>query len=217
MWRPRKARSTLCGARSAPHRPSRDRPCVGPSLRTAGLGFFAVSTVTSRTAPGLVYNRQNGSQAPQRTDRAHDARKYARQRRAIARRVPLGMPPQDDHERRPMARSRAGADVRAADGLVRIERPCLPRRGHIKAGAAAAREPDRGAVVAVRRPAAGHRMTEDDQQNQNPRGPLFALAAMVVIFVLGLLVFKTLYTSRRLEDCFLSGRTNCAPIESPAQ
>jgi hypothetical protein len=62
----------------------------------------------------------------------------------------------------------------------------------------------------------GHRMT-DDQQNQNPRGPLFALAAVVVIFVLGLVVFRTLYTSRRLEDCFLSGRTNCAPIESPTQ
>jgi hypothetical protein len=60
-------------------------------------------------------------------------------------------------------------------------------------------------------------MTEDDQQNESPRGPLFALAAMVVLFVLGLLVFKTLYTSRRSEDCFLSGRTNCAPIESPAQ
>jgi hypothetical protein len=72
-------------------------------------------------------------------------------------------------------------------------------------------------VVAVRRPAAGHRMTEDDQQNQNPRGPLFALAAVVVIFVLGLLLFRTLYTSRRLEDCFLSGRTNCAPIESPSR
>jgi hypothetical protein len=60
-------------------------------------------------------------------------------------------------------------------------------------------------------------MTEDDQRNENPRGPLFALAAVVVIFVVGLLVFRTLYTSRRLEDCVLSGRTNCAPIESPAQ
>jgi hypothetical protein len=58
-------------------------------------------------------------------------------------------------------------------------------------------------------------MTEDDQQNENPRGPLFALAAVVVIFVLGLLLFRTLYASRRLEDCLLSGRTNCAPIESP--
>jgi hypothetical protein len=32
-------------------------------------------------------------------------------------------------------------------------------------------------------------MTEDDQQNQNPRGPLIGLAAVVVIFVLGLLLF----------------------------
>jgi hypothetical protein len=63
----------------------------------------------------------------------------------------------------------------------------------------------------------GHRMTEGDQQNQNPRGPLIALAAVAVIFVLGLLLFRTLYASRRLEDCLLSGRTNCAPIESPTQ
>src|SRR5271154_2808446 len=60
-------------------------------------------------------------------------------------------------------------------------------------------------------------MTEGDQQNQNPRGPLIALAAVVAIFVLGLLLFRTLYASRRLEDCLLSGRTNCAPIESPTQ
>jgi hypothetical protein len=60
-------------------------------------------------------------------------------------------------------------------------------------------------------------MTKHDRQNQNPRGALIALAAVVIIFVLGLLLFKTLYASRRLEDCLLSGRTNCAPNESPTQ
>jgi hypothetical protein len=60
-------------------------------------------------------------------------------------------------------------------------------------------------------------MANDDRQSQNSRGPLIALAAVVLIFVVGLLLFRTLYTSRRMEDCLLSGRTNCAPIEAPGQ
>jgi len=60
-------------------------------------------------------------------------------------------------------------------------------------------------------------MTNDDRQKQNSRGPLIALATVALIFVLGLLLFRTLYASRRMEDCLLSGRTNCAPIEVPGQ
>jgi hypothetical protein len=59
-------------------------------------------------------------------------------------------------------------------------------------------------------------MADDDQQKQNSRGPLIALVTVVLIFVVGLLLFRTLYSSRRMEDCLLSGRTNCAPIDAPA-
>jgi hypothetical protein len=48
---------------------------------------------------------------------AHDPRQHARQRRAVARRVVLAVPPSDDHERGPVAQSSASADIRPAYGL----------------------------------------------------------------------------------------------------
>ena len=57
-------------------------------------------------------------------------------------------------------------------------------------------------------------MADGDPQNQSRRGPLFALLAVVVIFVIGWLLARELYSDSRMEDCLLSGRTNCAPIET---
>jgi hypothetical protein len=55
---------------------------------------------------------------------ADDPRQHALQRRAVARRVVLAVPSPGDPERGPMARSRAGADVRAAhDGHPVREQP----------------------------------------------------------------------------------------------
>jgi hypothetical protein len=81
---------------------------------------------------------------------------HARQRRAVARRVVLAVPPPDNHERRPVVRSRAGANIRPTHGVhpVRNHR-C--RRATELAGTATAREPDRGAMavsVELRRPLA---------------------------------------------------------------
>jgi hypothetical protein len=57
-------------------------------------------------------------------------------------------------------------------------------------------------------------MADDDNANNNRRGPLLALAVTVIIFVVGWLLVQELHKSGQLEDCILSGRTNCEPIPS---
>ena len=53
-----------------------------------------------------------------------------------------------------------------------------------------------------------------------PRGPpsrraaLVGLLAAVALIALGLLLVKLLGDSGRLQDCAMSGRTNCAPIDA---
>jgi hypothetical protein len=60
-------------------------------------------------------------------------------------------------------------------------------------------------------------MPDEDNDDQSRRGPLIAIGAVAVIFIVGLLLFRELSNSARLQDCILSGRTNCAPIERPGQ
>ena len=43
-------------------------------------------------------------------------------------------------------------------------------------------------------------------------GPLIALGVVVVLFVVGWLLARELYATGRLEDCYMSGRTNCEPV-----
>jgi hypothetical protein len=45
------------------------------------------------------------------------------------------------------------------------------------------------------------------------RGAVIGLLVALVLIALGLLLVKLLGSSTRLEDCAMSGRTNCAPIE----
>lgn len=61
------------------------------------------------------------------------------------------------------------------------------------------------------------RMPEHDNRNGNQRGPLIALGVTVFLFVVGWLVAHELYKGGQLEDCVLSGRTNCAPIETDSR
>jgi len=60
-------------------------------------------------------------------------------------------------------------------------------------------------------------MAERDSQNGNRRGPLMALGVVLFLFVIGWLLAQELYKSGRLEDCLLSGRTNCAPLQVPTR
>jgi hypothetical protein len=43
-----------------------------------------------------------------------------------------------------------------------------------------------------------------------------ALGVVVLLFLLGWLLTRELYSNQKIEDCVLSGRTNCAPISAPA-
>jgi hypothetical protein len=60
-------------------------------------------------------------------------------------------------------------------------------------------------------------MADPEGKNQSRRGALLALGVVVVLFVVGWLLVHELYANRQLEDCLLTGRTNCTPIETPSQ
>jgi hypothetical protein len=55
-------------------------------------------------------------------------------------------------------------------------------------------------------------MADNDKPSDSRRGPLIALGVVVVLFVVGWLLAQELYSNGKLEDCLLSGRTNCEPL-----
>jgi len=60
-------------------------------------------------------------------------------------------------------------------------------------------------------------MPEEPQEPREPpsrRGAVIGLLVALALIVLGLVLVKLLGHSTRLEDCALSGRTNCAPIDT---
>jgi len=46
------------------------------------------------------------------------------------------------------------------------------------------------------------------------RQSLIALVVVVVLFAVGWLLARELYSNQKVEDCVLSGRTNCVPIDT---
>jgi hypothetical protein len=60
-------------------------------------------------------------------------------------------------------------------------------------------------------------MAENDRQNPNRRGPLVALVVVALLFVIGWLLAHELYSDGKMGDCLMSGRTNCAPINTPSR
>jgi hypothetical protein len=55
-------------------------------------------------------------------------------------------------------------------------------------------------------------MSERDKQNGNQRRSMIALGVVVLLFVVGWLLAHELYADSKMEDCLMSGRTNCAPL-----
>ena len=53
-----------------------------------------------------------------------------------------------------------------------------------------------------------------DRGNTNRRVSLVALGVVVVLFVIGWIVTHELYANQKIEDCVLSGRTNCVPLDT---
>jgi hypothetical protein len=56
----------------------------------------------------------------------------------------------------------------------------------------------------------------EDNDDQTPRGNLLLFAVFVVIVVAGFLIVWELHRDLQLQDCLMSGRRDCAPIEIPA-
>lgn len=56
---------------------------------------------------------------------------------------------------------------------------------------------------------------ENPDQDSNRRGPLIGLLVVVLLFVIGWVLARELYAGGKLEDCLMSGRTNCEPIQNP--
>jgi hypothetical protein len=55
------------------------------------------------------------------------------------------------------------------------------------------------------------------QETQNRRRALVGLAIVVALLGVGLFLARELYTLGKTEDCLMSGRTNCTPIEEPSR
>lgn len=49
------------------------------------------------------------------------------------------------------------------------------------------------------------------------RGAVIGLFVVLVLVVAGIWLFHALREESRLEDCLMSGRSNCVPIELPAK
>jgi hypothetical protein len=62
-------------------------------------------------------------------------------------------------------------------------------------------------------------MADSDEADSNEdtgsqRRSLIALGVVVFLFVMGWLLAHELTANGRMEDCLMSGRTNCAPIQT---
>jgi hypothetical protein len=57
---------------------------------------------------------------------------------------------------------------------------------------------------------------EDDDNEDDRRWTfLLALAAVVAIVVIGLMIVWKMWQNEKLQECVLSGRRDCGPIEIP--
>jgi hypothetical protein len=55
----------------------------------------------------------------------------------------------------------------------------------------------------------------DDEADQCRSAALIGLIIVLALAIAGVVLVRELRERSRLEDCLMSGRTNCAPIEAP--
>jgi hypothetical protein len=56
---------------------------------------------------------------------------------------------------------------------------------------------------------------DDDDGGDRQRGVILGVVAAVVIVVLGFLLVWKMWQNEKLQECVLSGRRDCAPIDIP--
>jgi hypothetical protein len=57
-------------------------------------------------------------------------------------------------------------------------------------------------------------MPDRDSQNGAQRRSMIALGVIVLLFVVGWILAHELYSNEKIEDCMMSGRTNCVPLDT---
>jgi hypothetical protein len=56
----------------------------------------------------------------------------------------------------------------------------------------------------------------DDNGHDSRRPALIGLAVILALVVIGYFLMTSLRQNANMEDCLMSGRRNCAPIEVPS-
>lgn len=72
-------------------------------------------------------------------------------------------------------------------------------------------------MLDIQIPDTSHAVAEDNnsgREHTNRRASLVALGVVIVLFVVGWLLTRELYSNSKIEDCVMSGRTNCVPIDT---
>jgi len=57
-------------------------------------------------------------------------------------------------------------------------------------------------------------MPDRNDQNATQRRSMIALGVVVLLFVVGWVLARELYSNGKIEDCMMSGRTNCVPLDT---
>ena len=57
----------------------------------------------------------------------------------------------------------------------------------------------------------------EEQEEARRTGALMGFIVVLVLAIAGVLLMQELAKKSRLEDCLMSGRKNCAPIEAPTR
>lgn len=57
-------------------------------------------------------------------------------------------------------------------------------------------------------------MPDRNKGTGNQRRSMVALGVVVLLFLVGWLLARELYADSKMEDCMMSGRTNCAPLDT---
>jgi hypothetical protein len=63
-----------------------------------------------------------------------------------------------------------------------------------------------------------HRLRNSDRETDDRRtAALMGLVIVLALAIAGVVLVRDLSAESKLEDCLMSGRTNCAPIEVSAE